>query len=507
MKLRWAILFTALTVFLTACPAPTDPEALAVSLVASPTSLTTAGKVVLTATVTGGPADQVEFFNGTTRVGAPDTTEPYSVEIASLAQTATFKAVATKGGVTAESANVPVTVGGAQTGVTVALSANPSTLTVAGPVVLTAAITGPDAAKVKSVVFTTKTGTAVSTDTTPADGFKANIASVAATTDYVATAKDGNTTLGTGETKVTFGSSGTAIPTGATIADTLAKILAAPATGPGATIAVTADIVCTGDPCIKLLPGQKLLGATATNLLTTPTRKITTNGAGARVVEMANDTEVAGFDFDGTGIYNAVDAPAAVTGSVTVRNVKISQPTINNAVNLKSLGALTINGLEFTTTRQVFIQDFSGATITGLKVTINRDAAATGAALNIQTDAASSTLVVDGLNLTTNLGSGGTAAGNKIGVLFQNSADTTTGGNMTVTVKNSAVTFAPPGAGVDLPNAVAFSFNKVGAGTYTVVAADSTGNSTNSTFITPSLDNRAIYGTGVNGRIAFVTAP
>jgi hypothetical protein len=148
---------------------------------------------------------------------------------------------------------------------------------------------------------------------------------------------------------------------------------------------------------------------------------------------------------------------------------------------------LIINGLQFTTSRQVFIQDFTKATITGLNVTINRDVAATGAALNIQSDAATSEVILDGLNLTTNIG-----GLRKDGVLIQNSADTATGGNITVTVKNSVVTF---GTGVDLANSVAFNFNKVaGASTYTINGAESQGNSSNSTYAF-----EATYGSGVTG--------
>jgi Bacterial Ig domain len=497
MKLRWAILFTALTVFLTACPG-TSPTELGVSLKATPTSLTAPGKVTLEATVTGGPADQVEFFNGSTSINK-DTTEPYSFEVASLAATATFKAVATKGGVTANSANVQVTVG--STAVALTLAANPNPVPAGGaPVALTATITA-GADKVKSVEFSVKGQTAVlNKDTTSPYSFTTTTPVTAATT-FVATAKDAaGATLGTpAEVAVTVGS-GTLPGSGATVqATTLQQIKDAPE---NANIQVQNNILCAdpnqdaptpqfpdGDPCIELKPGQKLAAATPGLKITTdiPIKfGNSTDEAKSTVIKMAGNTAVEGFTFDGPDMYTAIEAAAAITGPVYITNVTISTPTSNNAVSLKSVGDLTINGLTFTTTRQVFIQDFKKATITGLNLTVNRDLAATGTALNIQSDAATSEAIIDGLNLTTNLGGTG-----KDGVLIQNSADTTVGGNMTVTVKNSVVTF---GTGADLANSIAFNFNKVGTGTYTIKGADSQGNSSNSTYAF-----EATYGAGVTG--------
>jgi hypothetical protein len=291
-------------------------------------------------------------------------------------------------------------------------------------------------------------------------------------------------------------------------ATTLQQIKDAPE---NANIVVQNDIVCAepnqdtptpqfpdGDPCIQLKPGQKLAAATPGLKITTdiPIKfGNSTDEARTTVIKMADNTAVEGFTFDGPDMYTAIEAAAAITGPVYITNVVISTATSNNAVTLRSVGELNINGLEFTTSRQVFIQDFTKATLTNLNVTINRDPAAIGAALNIQTDAATSELVLDGLNLTTNLGRGGTASDSALGMLIQNSADTTVGGNMTVTVKNSVVTFAPPSAGVNLADAVAFNFNKVGAtSTYQILGGESQGNSTNSTY-----SFKATYGSGVTG--------
>lgn len=479
MKLRWVLLFTALTVFLTACPPTTTPGELGVSLTATPTTLPVGGgDVALVATVTNGPADQVEFFQGDTSLNV-DTEAPYEFTVTNVIVATTFRAVATKVGITANSENVSVTVE-APTAVTLTLAATPNPVPVGGaPVKLDATITAGQS-RVASVAFSIKGQTAVlNTDSAAPYSFTTTTPVTAATT-FVATAKDAaGAMLGTAEVAVTVGA-GTPVPAGATIADTLAEILAAPGGNvPGATIAVTADIACTGDPCIPLKVGQELLGASAdgTTLLSTPTRKITTNGSGARVIEMANNTEVGGFDFVGTGIFNAVDAPATITGAVTVRNIRVGT-AINDPLKMSSSGAVTMTGVEFTTTRQVFIQNFTTATLTGLKVTINRPAVNTGAAMTIVSGAEPSALVLDGLDLTTNLG--GT---NKDGLLIQSGInfddpDPDDIGAMTATVKNSKVIF---GAGVNLANSIAFNFNIPVAGTLAIQTAASTGNSTNST--------------------------
>jgi hypothetical protein len=431
-----------------------------------------------------------------------DTEAPYEFTVTGVTATSTFRAVATKGGITASSDNVTVTVEGPAT-VTMTLAASPNPVPASGaPVTLTATITsGQD--QVRSVAFSIKGQTTnLGVDNDGANGFSFTTSTpVTTATTFVATARGtGATPLATAEVAVTIGTS-VPVPPGATIADTLAEILAAPSDPPGgaavpaATIAVTADIVCTGDPCIPLKVGQKLLGASAdgTTLLGTATRKITTNGSGARVIEMANNTEVGGFDFDGTGIFNAVDAPATITGAVTVTNIRVGT-AINDSVKMNSSGAVTMTGVEFTTTRQVFIQNFTTATLTGLKIAINRPAASTGAAMTIVSGAEPSTLVLDGLDLTTNLGGEG-----KDGLLIQSGIATTPPdeGAMTATVKNSRVIF---GSGVDLANSIAFNFNVPVAGSLTIQSAQSTGNVTNSTYSFRATYDNVVPGV-VTGRL------
>jgi hypothetical protein len=420
MKLRWLSLM-ALVLFLAACGDPVEPPpAAAITLVATPATLTNAGgQVKLDVTVDSGTVTAVEFFENNVSINK-DATAPF-----------TF----TK--------TVPANTGAAKD-------------------------------FIYRAVGTTDTGTVASENKT------------------VKQAAGGTTP----PPPPPPGGPGS----GATV--TATSVQAINGAPENANIVVQNNIVCSapnqdtptpqapdGDPCITLKTGQKLSAAT-------PGLKITSDipvgfgnsddSAKITVVKMANNTAVEGFSFDGADIYTAIEAPAAVTGPVFVTNVTVVSATSNAPVRMVSAGELTINGLTLTTNRSLFIQDFTKATLTNLNLTFERIPAATGAALSINTDAATSEAIIDGLNVTTNLGGVG-----KDGVFIQNSADTTVGGNMTVTVKNSTVTF---GATADLATSIAFNFNKVGAGTYTILGAASTGNVSNSTS-----QFEATYGPGVTG--------
>ncbi len=511
-KLKWAV-FMALVLFLASCNNGGTP-ALGVSLKATPPTLTAPGEVTLEATVTNGPADQVEFFNGTTSINV-DTTAPYSFKIASLAATATFKAVAKKGSATATSANVPVTVGTSAVLFTLAASPNPLPATGA-PVTLTTTFTsGQD--KVKSVSFAVKGQAAqLGADTDGTNGYSFTTATVTTATTFVATAKDAaGASLGTAEVAVTVGT-GNPPGSGATVnATTLAQINGAPE---NANIVVQNNIACTqndfqgGDPCIILKPGQKLAAKTAGIKISTDlpggpgvpgnsddTAKVTP-------VRMNNNTAVEGFTFDGTDIYRAITTnlekddskPAIpVTGNVFITNVTITAPTEKAPLVLISTGEVTITNLRVTTTKDISILGFTKATLTGLNLTINRPVAATGAALNIQSSIANSEVILDGLDLKTNLG-----GLNKDGVIIQPDDAVKPGGNMKATVKNSKVTFPVANVG----DSIAFNFNVGTLGGKTEIQAGSTGNLTNSTF-----GDRVTYdrgaGTDVTGSIEIATTP
>jgi hypothetical protein len=416
--------------------------------------------------------------------------------------------------------------------VTVTLTAEPAQVDAAGgEVTFVATLEGEEAV---AVDFAEKdAATALATDSTPEDGYS-TVTSVTPPKTYLALAKNAEgATIGTSN-EVTVTAIGTEpapnptpptpgptppgptdpgptdpgptpvpggpIPADAVLAASIQEVNAAPA---GATIVLTQNLSCTevlnADPCIVLKENQKLLGGKDGLLLTTPGVKITTSIAAGipgnstdtakvTVVRMANGTSVEGIDFDGDDIYQAINAPVEVTGAVTVRNVSISTPTANNPIEMKSVGAVTLENLSFTTTRSMLLEGFSSATIKGLKLTMARAATSTGAALTLVSSQATSTVVLEALDLTTNLG--GT---NKDGVLIQSGVLPADAGAMTVTVKDSKVTF--PDA--DLATSIAFNFNVVGTGTLTIQTPESIGNTTNATYA-----YKATYDTGVTGTIA-----
>jgi hypothetical protein len=405
------------------------------------------------------------------------------------------------------------TVGGVET-VTVTLAADVAEVAaIGGSVTLTATIKGEGVTSVEFAEIDQATALAI--DDVADDGYTA-ILEVTPPKTYLAVAKNAEgAAIGTSDT-VTVAATGTTpeppvpgptpptppgptpptppapggpIPADAVLATTPDEVNAAPA---GATIVLTQDLTCAVDPCITLKENQKLLGGKDGQLLTTPGIKITTSIptdtlTKSTVVRLANGTSVEGIDFAGDDIYQAINAPTEVTGTVTVRNVAISTPTANNPIDMKSTGALTLENLTFTTTRSVLLEGFSSATLRGLQLTINRPPTSVGAAFTI-ISGQESTVILEGLKLTTS--PGGT---NKDGVLVQSGVLTTDTGAMTVTVKDSTVTF--PAA--DLATSIAFNFNVVGTGLMTIQEPESTGNTTNSTYIF-----KATYDTGVTGKIA-----
>jgi hypothetical protein len=267
-----------------------------------------------------------------------------------------------------------------------------------------------------------------------------------------------------------------------------------------------------GDPCIQLKAGQQLLAGNAATkkLSTTPSIKITTDipvgfgnsqdQAKSRVVEMSENTVLQGFEFTGPDMYAAINIPAGVTGSITIKHVLISSqanslegtpPVPRNRTPLLFEGtpALTIEDLALTSITPIDIEGFSSANIKGLKLTLNRPAGATGSSFSLTSSAATSTVVLDGLDLTTTVG--GSAAD---GVVIQSGILPADAGAMTVTVANSKVTF---GEKTDAASeTVAFKFTTKGTSTIAIQSAASTGNSTNSLY-----RFAADYQAGVTGTI------
>jgi hypothetical protein len=397
--------------------------------------------------------------------------------------------------------------------VAVVLTASPEQVAAeGGSVTLTATLEGEGAASVDFAEVDAET--AVATDGDPSDGYTATV-DVLPPKTYVAVAKnaEGNTVGSSNEVIITavgttpaptptpepapptpgpaptpVPTPGGPIPTDAVLAVSVAEINAA---APGATIVLTQDLTCEADPCILLKEGQRLLGGRDGQLLTEPGIKITSSIptddiTKTTVVTMANATSVEGIEFLGDDIYQAINAAATLTGDVTIRNVAISAPTANNPIDMKSTGAVTLENLTFETARSVFLEGFSSATLRGLNLTSSRAATATGAAFSIV--ATQGTVVLENVTLTTTTGGAG-----KDGILIQSGILPTDTGALTVTVKNSSVTF--PDA--NLADSVAFNFNVVGAGTMTIQEADSLGNTTNSSY-----QFKATYDAGVTGKIA-----
>jgi hypothetical protein len=391
--------------------------------------------------------------------------------------------------------------------VTVILVVDPTQVAAeGGSVTMTATVEGEAAISVDFAEI--DADTALTTDSDSTDGYTATL-DVLPPKTYVAVARnaEGDTVGRSNEVTVTaFGTAptpptptpptptpvptpGGPIPADAVLATTAAEVNAAAV---GSTIVLTQNITCEADPCITLKEGQSLLGGRDGQLLTEPGISITTNFPAtaspllkSTVVTMANGSAVEGITFDGEDIYTAINAPETLTGDVTIRNVAINVVTSNNPMTLNSTGVVTVENLALTTTRPLFVQNFSAATLRGLAVTSNRPATSVGASVTVVT--AEGTVVIDGLQLTTNLGGPG-----KDGVLVQSGVEATDTGALTVTVADSVVTFPE----ANLADSIAFNFNVAGAGTLAISEAESIGNSTNSAY-----QFKATYDIGVTGRI------
>ncbi|WP_084571251.1 glycosyl hydrolase family 18 protein [Deinococcus misasensis] len=174
----------------------TDTTAPTASLTASPSTLTAAGSVTLSATATDNVGvTKVEFYRGTTLLGT-DTTAPYSLSDSFTSSTQngsysyTAKAFDAAGNTkTSAAASVTVNIsgtGGDTTKPTVSASATPSNLTAAGSVKVTANAT--DNVGVTKVEF--YKGTAlVGTDTTAPYEYSESFTSSAQNGSYSYTAK------------------------------------------------------------------------------------------------------------------------------------------------------------------------------------------------------------------------------------------------------------------------------------------------------------------------------
>jgi hypothetical protein len=487
MKLRWAILFTALTVFLTACPEPIVNAT--VDLVANPNPVPAGGApVALTATITEGAENvvSVDFAvkDEASALGSDgDGSDGYSFTTTTpVTADTTFVATARdSGGAAIGSGEVAVIVS-AQTTVTVNLTATPNPVPAGGaPVTLNATITaGLD--QVRSVAFSIKgASTNLNIDNDGSNGFSFTTTDVTIDTTFVATARGtGGTTLATDEVTVTVAT----IPlpgSGDTVnATSIAEINAAPV---NANIVVGQNIICSqtadqgGDPCITLKEGQKLSAGAPDLRITTniPTGPGNSDGtAVATVVKMTNNTAVEGFLFAGPDIYTALEATSDITGPIFLKNVTINVATDNAPIRMQSTGAVTIEGLRMQdSTKAITLDGFSSLTLLDSTLSFNLPLTDTRALLI--SDAASTTseavsVTVDGLTLTSNLGGPDFSP-----VLFSKFRAVSTN----VVFKDSRIVLPP----ANLADGVAVNFTRGGGVTsqYVIDSTTSTGNSTNAT--------------------------
>jgi hypothetical protein len=473
MKLRWAILFTALTVFLTACPGPAPvPGTAKLTLAATPNPVPTAGAPVkLDATITEGAANvaSVDFAvkDATTALGTDsDAANGFSFTTATpITAATTFVATARNAANEAiGSAEVAVTVtAGPPPGSSVAPSK--TIITVSGiPTVSGKAATGLQAvaAEVTGVQGTTtpEASKATSKGTVVIETSAANKLQFTYTPSATAT--------GTDTFQYTV-KNGTAAPATGTITLNLAKKVLAPVAATTLTdinsavanevvvITGTGDITCAVDPCVNLEAGQVLLGngagkigdVTVTN--SAAKRTIVANpavGNLATVIKLANDVTVQGINISsgannaGNNIFRAVTdfGGPLVTGAITLKDIDIN-------MGASTAGAIDI-GTEVAADRANTIV-LDDVTIAGLN----------NGAPGISINSAGSVSIINVAPTVTVAYDAANTAGTGVSIV---------GVNTTVVLDGAAVTSAAVDNDADATNAPpspAFTINKTGAGT------------------------------------------
>ncbi|MGL4609165.1 MAG: hypothetical protein ACRCYY_05680 [Trueperaceae bacterium] len=376
--------------------------------------------------------------------------------------------------------------GGDTLGVT--LAASSTSLTEAGPVTLTATVTG----EATSVEFFAA-GVSISEDDGSDGSYTADV-TVSATTTYTATVTGADdVTADSNSVTVTIGSDpvdpeepiegepGGEIPADAVQAADAAAINAAPE---GATIVVTGDITCNklakdgGDPCIRLKTGQRLVGSLDGQPPATPVVKIIVDippgtvfnkddTAKATAIMAADGSTIEGLSIEGVDVFHGVASPdaigagAALTGSVTLKNVSIVGESFKDPIKVKTTGALNLDGLSIANAnKRMFLSSQGSLNIKNSVISFNAPATITASPLVIADDAVTpvADIVIDGLSLTSNV-AGPTAHA----LAF----DKFTGGNTNITVNNSK--FSVP-AGTKTP-AINISVNAAApaGGTFTLL--------------------------------------
>jgi Rieske Fe-S protein len=326
-----------------------------ITLAASPTTVTAAGNVKLTATIAGGTVTQVEFFEGATSLGVA-TIAPYSVNVpftaTSPAQSHTYIAKATVSGaaVTADSAPVSVNVNIGNLAPTVTLASSSNNVTANGSITLTATATA-KTGTISSVEFfdgATSLGVVTATPFTKAVAFTTVNNG---THNYTAKATDSS------------GNSATSTPVVAVVVNipTLAPTvtLAANPTSVTAAGSVTLTATATPDAAVTISKVEFYEGAT---LLATKTAAPYTY---APAYTNANN---------GTHNYTAkaTDSSGKSTSSsaVTVTvNIAATPPTITLATsssNITAAGSITLSAAVTAGTGTISkVEFFEGTTLLG----------------------------------------------------------------------------------------------------------------------------------------------
>jgi hypothetical protein len=532
-KVQWPFLFALLVLLVSACgtpPEPTTPTA-KLTLAANPSSVVSGNTVTLTATIDEGAENvaSVEFAINQDVFFTDDNAEGgYTAVSAPLTTNTTFVAIAknTEGTVLGTSNEASVTV----TAPPLQPNAEAKTVTTLAGV----AVAG----------GTTPTGIAVTTEKLVVQNGSARLKGSATGGTAVVNA-DGTfsftpasgATAGSFEYEVFSGTlvdsalvtfNITPLPANAVIVNDLASLTAA--TAPAATtqtIIVAGTVTCEADQdptaevnCVVLKTDQTLLGSgtVAGIALTNPNAKLTINLPGTNTdaitgIKLASGVTIEGLEISGEGteLFTAIvgqaselrepGSPAAdpVPSTVTIKNVRIVGPTANAPFSIKFSGPpaeefeayynLNIDGLTVTdvAANPIGISAFSSLEFRNSNIAISASASGeTG--VSVRAYSGPTTAIIDNVTITSAKG-GASFSPLEVG---QSSA----GGILTVTVKNSTVTFADE---IDKQTAAfPFYFNfgnpSPGAGKI-VISAESTGNTSNTTSSDP------IRWTGAAGKI------
>lgn len=492
MKLRWAVLFIAMTAFIAACGGPGPTDSLAVTLAANPTSLTAAGNTTLTATITSGTATKVEFFvKGQTTAFATDNDAAggFTATAAVPAAGATYVATATDAaGTTANSNEVRVTVS-APTGNPSATAKSVNSFK--GIAVSSVAAPTGLVAVTDKLVFANgtpakKAGTEVGgTATVNVDGTFTFVPATPTTAtgsfDFEVTAT--GKTPATAKVTINFND----LPAGTVLLNDITAIDASTA----ATVIVNGAVVCSKDPCVTLAPNQKLIGGGLVGAVTLAGGKITaTRGpAGgpdsATVIVMGNGSTAQGLDIAGGDIFRAVDAPQGLTGTITINDVDVDMtasgdPSFGSPIRLGGVEGATdvadptpatfnVEGVDITgvTNGEIGIEAYGMASLT-----INNSSVAGATTPGVFIVGHTTTIVLDNVRVTSTATPG-------ISIFKRAPAPAATVKDMKVTIKNTNTQITPPTGAIGIKLTGANSGVELPAAEKMIIQTGSTGNVSN----------------------------